>query len=617
MKLRIKILICFICYLAIIVRMTASEHEMHLIPAPQSVIPKPGAFVFNMNTVIVLSDDSEAYQKIAATLSDRLEKAAGFSLKIKTSQDNAYYTQNTIFFKKTADIEEEAYQLEIRTDRVTISSSSPHGAFYALQTLYQLLPPQIFGQKQNNIKWRMPCVEINDKPRFSYRGMHLDVCLHFFTVDEIKRYLDLMAMHKMNVFHWHLTEDQGWRIEIKKYPKLTEHGSIRRETVIGTLKSGFYDGIPHGGFYTQDEIKDIVNYATERYITVIPEIEMPGHALAAIACYPYLSCGLEEKYEVATRWGVFRQVFCPKAETFEFLEDVLTEVMELFPSKYIHIGGDECPKHSWKQCGHCQNLIKILGLKDEYELQSFFIQRIEKFLNEKGRQIIGWDEILQGGLAPNATVMSWLGEEGGIKAAQQRHDVIMCPHTKYYLDYYQADPDKEHLAMGHLVTLRDMYDYAPVPEVLTEDEKKHIIGVQGCVWTEYMPNFKCVEYMAFPRACAISETAWTPQENKNRSNFMTRLEKHVERFKQMDVNYCKAFNEVLIRIYKDGPYSSIITMEIDAPDAVIHYTIDGSEPNAASQVYKLPFVINKSNIVKAVGIRDFHPIGKVTEKRFE
>lgn len=616
MKSNIKILICFFCYLAITVRIMASEHEIQLIPVPQSVVPQPGAFVFNANTVIVLADNSEAYQKIAAALSDRLRNAAGLSLKIKTSPDTAY-TRNAIFFKQTAGMEEEAYRLEIKTDRVTIFSSAPNGAFYALQTMFQLLPPQIFGQKQANVKWRMPCVEINDKPRFVYRGMHLDVCLHFFTVDEIKRYLDLMAMHKLNVFHWHLTEDQGWRIEIKKYPKLTEFGSMRKETVIGTLKSGFYDGIPHGGFYTQEEIKEIVRYAADHFITVIPEIEMPGHALAAIACYPHLSCGLEKKYEVATRWGIFPQVYCPKAETFEFLEDVLMEVMELFPSSYIHIGGDECPKSSWKRCPHCQNLIKILGLKDEFELQSFFVQRIEKFLNERGRQIIGWDEILQGGLAPNATVMSWLGEEGGIKAAQQQHDVIMCPHTKYYLDYYQADPDKEPLAMGHLVTLREVYDYNPVPDVLSDNEKVYIKGIQGCVWTEYMPSLKRVEYMAYPRACAISETAWTSKENKNWKDFTVRLENHLERLRQLHVNYAKAFNEVLIRIHKDGPHSRIVTLEIDAPDTEIHYTVDGSEPTTASQVYTLPFVINKSNIIKAVGIKNQKTVGKVTEKKFE
>lgn len=614
--MKIKILFCFIYCLAFSVGIVAAKNEYYLIPEPQSIIPKSGSFVFNANTVIVLCDDSNEYQRIAHLLADRLKDAAGLNLQVKILPDTAYL-QNAIFIRKVSGMQEEEYKLTISSDHVTILSSYPNGAFYALQTIYQLLPPQIYCQKRNNVRWSMPNVEIEDKPRFSYRGMHLDVCSHFFTVDEIKRYLDLMAIHKQNVFHWHLTEDQGWRIEIKKYPKLTEFGSIRKETVIGTLKSGFYDGIPYKGFYTQDEIRDIVKYAAERFITVIPEIEMPGHALAAIACYPHLSCGLEEKYEVATRWGVFSQVFCPKAETFEFLEDVLTEVMELFPSKYIHIGGDECPKSSWKKCEHCQDLIKVLGLKDEFELQSFFIQRIEKFVNKKGHQIIGWDEILQGGLAPNATVMSWLGEAGGIKAAQLHQNVVMCPHTNYYLDYYQADPDKESLCMGSLVPLREVYDYCPVPEVLSMDEQKYIKGIQGCVWTEYMSNFKRVEYMAFPRACAISETAWTPQAKKNWKSFTIRLEKHFERLNQMDVNYCKAFYEVLIQNYKDGPYSKVVTMEIDAADAVIHYTTDGSSPNTGSPVYTMPFVINKSNIVKAIGFRNSEPLGKITVKKFD
>ncbi|MBQ5803776.1 MAG: family 20 glycosylhydrolase, partial [Bacteroidales bacterium] len=339
--------------------------------------------------------------------------------------------------------------------------------------------------------------------------MHLDVCSHFFDTTFIKRYIDLMAMHKFNVFHWHLTEDQGWRIEIKKYPELTEKGSVRKETVIGTLYSGIYDGTPYGGFYTQQEIKEIVEYAAKRCITVLPEIEMPGHARAAIACFPHLSCGLEESYELATRWGVFRQVYCPKDETFAFLEDVLTEVMELFPSQLIHIGGDECPKSSWKKCPHCQMMIRKHGLKDEFELQSYFIQRMEKFINSKGRSIIGWDEILQGGLAPNATVMSWLGEEGGIKAAQQSHNAVMAPHTKYYMDYYQGDPDTEKLCMGHFVPLKEVYDYNPVPDVLKPEERQYIKGVEACVWTEYMENPQRVEYMAYPRALAVAESGWS------------------------------------------------------------------------------------------------------------
>lgn len=587
-----------------------------IIPYPENIIPQSGVFTINENTEIIIQTSKEDYHRIIKFLHERLNTVAGFSLTI--SKKKSPVGTNSIFFREVAGFAPEAYRLIIDKKSVIVESSYANGAFYALQTIFQLLPAEIYSnRKQGQIKWTLPCVEINDTPRFSYRGMHLDVCSHFFPVEYIKRYLDLMAMHKQNVFHWHLTEDQGWRIEIKKYPELTNKGSIRKETVIGTLASKVYDGTPYGGYYTQEEIRDVVRYAADRFITVIPEIEMPGHALAAISCFPHLSCGLEGKYEVATRWGVFKQVYCPKEETFQFLEDVLTEVMDLFPSKLIHIGGDECPKDSWRKCPNCQNLITTLGLEDEFALQSYFIQRIEKFLNSKGRQIIGWDEILQGGLAPNATVMSWLGEEGGIKSAQQQHNAIMCPHQKYYLDYYQFNPEAEQLCMGHLVPLREVYDYNPVPDVLNAEEQKYIQGVQGCVWTEYMKNPERVEYMAFPRVLAISETGWTPAPNKNWDSFTQRLETHFKRLDQLNVNYSKRFYDVLILVHKDGPYSKVITMSVDAPDAEIHYTLDGTTPTMNSPIYKTPLVINKQQIIKATAIRDSNPIGKTTYMTFD
>jgi hexosaminidase len=488
------------------------------------------------------------------------------------------------------------------------------GAFYAVQTLLQLLPVEIYAQeRQTGIDWTVPCCSISDAPRFKYRGMHLDVCLHYFDFEFLKKYIDIMAAHKVNRFHWHLTEDQGWRLEIKKYPLLTEKGQWRKETVVGSLASGVYDGIPHGGYYTQEQVKELVKYAADRYVTIIPEIELPGHALAAIACYPELSCGLEDHYETATRWGIFKQVYCPKESTFEFLEDVFDEVFELFPSELIHIGGDECPKASWKVCPDCQALIKKLGLKDEYELQSYFVTRMEKYINSKGRQIIGWDEILQGGLAPNAKVMSWLGEEGGIKAAQQHHEVVMSPHQKYYLDYWQADPYSEPLAMSGPTTLRTMYEYEPVPEVLTEEEARYIIGVEGCVWTEYMPTPERVEYMAWPRMCAIAETGWT-QSNKDWDGFTRRLEKHFSRLDGMDVDYCSAFFNPMIVFHKDTRHNMVVTMTVDAPDAEIHYTLDGSVPTLDSPKYDIPFSINKSQVVSAVAYRDGKQIGQMRTK---
>ncbi len=589
-----------------------------VIPRPAVLVEKPGEFAVNSSTVIAVeAPDAEmraGLENVAGQLAGRFKEAAGMNLKIVAA---ARTGNNAVVFRQAEGLGKEAYRLTVTPGGVTVESSAPNGAFYAVQTLLQLLPADIYSQKKVSARWTVPCVEIADEPRFAYRGMHLDVCLHFFPAEYIKRYLDLMALHKMNVFHWHLTEDQGWRIEIKRYPELTGKGSWRKETVIGTLKSGYYDGTPYGGCYTQDEIREIVRYAAERYITVIPEIEMPGHALAAISCFPELSCGLEEKYETATRWGVFRQVFCPKAETFEFLENVIDEVIELFPSEYIHIGGDECPKTSWKQCTHCQELIFILGLKDEFELQSFFVQRMERYIQSRGRKIIGWDEILQGGLAPNATVMSWLGEEGGIKAAQQHHDVVMCPHDRYYLDYYQADPRTEPLAMGHLVPLRKMYDYNPVPEVLTPEEQKYITGVQGCVWTEYMPTPARVEYMAWPRATAIAEAGWTIAENKEWNDYTRRLEKHFARLDKLGVGACRAFFDAQIAVHDDGPWSKVVTLAADAPGAEIRYTTDGTDPTAKSGAYGLPFVINKSQTVRAAAFRDGKMLGKVTRRGFE
>ena len=466
-------------------------------PAAPQIIPLPahlqmleGSFRITADTPIWV-DGPEEFARTAGFLAERFGTVTGKPLRFAEE----FPQSGGIYFMQADGYPAEGYLLRVESGRVLIESSDGAGAFYALQTLLQLLPAECLSDSRiSGVDWVLPAVDIEDAPRFSYRGMHLDCCLHFFEVDFLKKYIDVMAFHKVNLFHWHLTEDQGWRLEIKKYPLLTEKGQWRKETVIGSLSSGVYDGTPYGGYYTQEQVRELVQYAAERYVTIIPEIELPGHALAAISCYPELSCGLEDHYETATKWGIFKQVYCPKEETFAFLEDVFDEVIDLFPSELIHIGGDECPKASWKACPHCQALIRREGLKDEFELQSWFIQRMERYINSKGRQIIGWDEILQGGLAPNARVMSWLGEEGGIKAAQQHHEVVMAPYPKYYLDYWQADPDSEPLAMGGPTLLRTMYEYNPVPEVLDAEQQKYIIGVEGCVWTEYMPTPARVEF---------------------------------------------------------------------------------------------------------------------------
>ena len=582
-----------------------------IIPLPEHLQMLEGSFRITSDTPVWVDGPAE-FTRTAEFLSKRFETVTGKPLKFAEE----FPRSGAIYFMQADGYPAEGYQLRVESGRILIESTDGAGAFYALQTLLQLLPEECLSDSRvSGVDWTIPSVDIEDAPRFPYRGMHLDCCLHFFDIDFLKKYIDVMAFHKVNRFHWHLTEDQGWRLEIKKYPLLTEKGQWRKETVVGSLSSGVYDGQRYGGYYTQEQVRDLVQYAAERYVTIIPEIELPGHALAAIACYPELSCGLEDHYETATKWGIFKQVYCPKEETFAFLEDVFDEVIDLFPSELIHIGGDECPKASWKACPHCQALIRREGLKDEFELQSWFIQRMERYINSKGRQIIGWDEILQGGLAPNARVMSWLGEEGGIKAAQQHHEVVMAPYPKYYLDYWQGDPDSEPLAMGGPTLLRTMYEYNPVPEVLDAEQRKYIIGVEGCVWTEYMPTPARVEYMAWPRMCAIAESGWS-RAPKDWDAFTRRLETHLGRLDRLDVGYCRNFFDPFIELRKDTEFSKIALLSVDAPDAEIHYTLDGTAPTAASPLYTGPFAINRQQRVTAAAFRDGKQIGNTKYKEF-
>lgn len=426
------------------------------------------------------------------------------------------------------------YRMIVSTDKIVISGRE-NGVYYGMVTLFQLVNIYINDKRLA----RIPCMEIYDYPRFAWRGMHLDCSRHFFPVTFIKKYIDVLALYKMSVFHWHLTDDQGWRIEIKKYPRLTQVAAWRKGSQIGKYAEQKFDSVLYGGYYKQEEIQEIVNYASQRHITVVPEIEMPGHSLAALAAYPELGCK-DSTLQVAKGWGVFDDVYCPKEETFQFLKDVLTEVMELFPSTYIHIGGDECPKTRWKESAYCQQQMKREGLKDEHELQSYFIRRIERFVNSNGRQIIGWDEILEGGLAPNAAVMSWRGEAGGIAAAKQRHYVVMSPGSHCYFDHYQYKPDSlEPIAIGGFTPVEKVYNYNPVPDTLSDDEKKYIMGAQGNVWTEYILTPEQVEYMALPRMCALAEVLWTAPTERNFENFKTRLKQHLPLLDKVKVNYAR------------------------------------------------------------------------------
>ncbi|MCG9879132.1 MAG: beta-N-acetylhexosaminidase [Bacteroidia bacterium] len=426
----------------------------------------------------------------------------------------------------------EAYQITSNPREIIIEASHPSGIFYGIQTLIQLFPTGKFG----SIK--IPCVQINDKPNYTWRGMHLDCSRHFFPISFIKKYIDMLAYYKMNSFHWHLTDDQGWRIEIKKYPKLTEIGSVRKGTMIGHYRDQKYDSIAYGGFYTQKEIKEVIEYAQKRHVNIVPEIEMPGHAVAALAAYPEYSCS-QKPCEVSIKWGVETNVFCPSEETFAFLEDVLNEIMDLFPGKYIHIGGDEVPKEEWNNSAFCQQLMKEQKLKNAEELQSYFIRRVEKIIQKKGKTMIGWDEILEGGLAPNAVVMSWRGTEGGIAAAKMNHYVIMTPGSHCYFDHYQGKPESEPLAIGGYTPLEKVYQFKVCPDTLNETESKFILGAQGNVWTEYIKTSEQVEYMAMPRMAALAEVLWSQSSKRDYANFLARLKSQEPYLKNKKINYSK------------------------------------------------------------------------------
>jgi hexosaminidase len=439
--------------------------------------------------------------------------------------------KNKLEAQFTPALPEGAYRLKVQPKKLIVEAGSASGFYYSIHTIKQLA--KIFNGE-------LPLMQLYDAPRFAWRGMHLDVSRHFFSVEEVKRYLDLLAMYKMNVFHWHLTDDQGWRIEIKKYPDLTKIGGYRAKTVQGRAGSGEYDQQTYGGFYTQDQIEEVVAYATSLHITIVPEIEMPGHSLAALSAYPQYAC-TNGPFAAATDWGVFEDVYCAgKEATFEFLTNVLDEVMDLFPGDYLHIGGDECPKTRWNACSACQKRMQSEGLHDAHELQSYFIRRIEKHVNARGKKIIGWDEILEGGLAPNATVMSWRGTEGGIAAARAGHFAVMSPGSPCYFDHYQAQPiEDEPLAICCYNSLEAVYAYEPAPSELSAEESKYILGAQGNVWTEYMPNFDQVTYMALPRMAALAEVLWSPAEHRDFEDFLKRLQLHATELDRLGYRYAR------------------------------------------------------------------------------
>jgi hexosaminidase len=536
--------------IALLVCMFTNAQEVSIIPQPTSVTKKEGSFSISAKTTLQIKNAGQ--QKAANFLNKYLQEFYGFQLKVTVGNGakNAISLVNT-----NSNAPKGTYTLESSGNGVVINGANEEGVFYGVQSLIQLLPIQ----KSSALS--IPAVSIQDQPRFVYRGMHLDEGRHFLGMDFVKKYIDFIAMYKLNTFHWHLTEDQGWRIEIKKYPKLTTVGGYRNATIVGRYPGKGSSNTKYGGFYTQAQIKEIVKYAADRFVTIIPEIEMPGHASAAIAAYPELSCFPNEStpaiptmHSAATlealkkpgtkivqeTWGVFDDVFAPTENTFTFLQNVLDEVMALFPSTYIHIGGDECPKESWKRSEFCQKLIKEKGLKDEHGLQSYFIGRIEKYLNSKGRQIIGWDEILEGGLAPNATVMSWRGEKGGIEAAKEKHNVIMTPGGWMYFDH-QQNKKEDSVTIGGYTTIQKVYSYEPLPKEMDPADYKYVLGAQANLWTEYISNTAKAEYMVFPRMSALSEVLWTNKENKSWPSFEKKLLHEFKRYDNFKINYSKAY----------------------------------------------------------------------------
>ena len=587
------------------------NNQLSIIPQPVSVKETTGNFIIGKKTKIYIDSSNNSLKKIGEMLSAQLKLETGFDISVNEKFGNSMKDAIILTQNDAADtLGSEGYNLSVSPEQIVIKSLQPAGVFYGMQTLFQLLP--VKSEALNKERYIIPGVAIIDKPRFGWRGMMLDVGRYFYSVDFIKKYIDYLAMHKMNTFHWHLTDDQGWRIEIKKYPKLTQIGAWREATQYDRATSQI-DQNPHGGYYTQDQIREVVAYANDRFVNIVPEIEMPGHSLAALVAYPELSC-TGGPFKIPLYWNIQKDVYCAGNEqTFEFLKNVLTEVADLFPSPVIHIGGDECPKDRWKLCHKCQARMKAEGLKDEHELQSYFIRRIENFLLSKNKRIIGWDEILEGGLAPNATVMSWRGIKGGIEAARQHHDVVMSPTDYAYFDYYQGEPYLEPVAFGGLLTLEKVYSYEPVPAELNAKEALFIKGVQANVWSEFIHSPEKIEYMSFPRAAALAEVGWTDPKLKNWDDFKRRMVMQYKRYESAGINYSKSAMNVSYTAVKDNTNgTAIITLKTNSYQPEIHYTTDSTEPTESSPIYYIPFNIKLPGTIKAAVFENGVKLSKVS-----
>ena len=590
---------------ALNVSTVANPPRYDIVPTPRSLTPAEGEFVLGKKTRLSVEDP--AFDEIAADFKARIAASTGFALEGRG---------NTIVLRKTAGLGKEAYRLNVTPSEVLIEATEVNGAFYGLQTLLQLLPAQVYGStKARGVgKWTVPCCSISDEPEFWYRGFLFDSGRFFFPKEEIMKFIDLMAIHKQNKFHWHLTEDQGWRIQIDKYPLLTEVGAWRKETA---WHSGIGNGEPHGGYYTKDDIREVVEYARRRCVDVIPEVEIPGHCTAAIAAYPYLSCFPDRHYEVETRWGIWKNLYAPTAATFRFLEDVFTELFELFPSDIYHIGGDEAPKDAYRESRYCQDLMTVLGIEKEEELQTFFVKRMGDFLRKHGKTVIGWDEILDGGALDDPIAMSYRGHAPAARGIRRGIRVVLTPNRWCYLDNKQDDQGDD-VAQEIFMPLKKVYNYYPAVDSLPELSSKYIVGYETCLWTEYIWDNHMAEQAAFPRNVAGAEVGWTARPLKDWENFRHRMPKVLARLDALQVDYCPVYWDVIFDYDRRLPFPKPMNLELDFPDGVIRYTLDGSEPTAKSPVYDgMPFMVDKGSVIKARGFTaKGKPLGKTVSKEF-
>ncbi len=593
--------------------------EINIIPKPISLQKQEGTFTIDEDTEFILTDKSKVLLTGVGIFSDIINNSSLFELRPEYKQIGDA-GEGAIVVSLCDNVDKyghEGYSLKVTSNNILVEAAEPTGVFYAFQTLRQLFPPELEDSIIKAEEWHIPAVEIFDRPVFKWRGQLLDVSRHFLPLELVKKNIDYLARYKMNVYHLHLTDDQGWRVEIKKYPKLTEIGAWRVDyndmNWWGRPAQKPGDEATYGGYYTQDQTREIVRYAADRFITILPEIDVPGHSQSIIASYPEVSCD-GKKYYVATGGVAKDNTVCPGKEiTFDFIEDVLDEVLPLFPGEYFHIGGDECNKSQWAKCADCQRRIKMEGLKNEHELQSYFIKRVEKIVNAHGKILVGWDEILEGGLAPNATVMSWRGEKGGIASAKMGHDVVMSPNTYCYLDLKQGNPELEPPYGYSRLLLSIAYSYAPIPEVLNDEGKKHILGVQGNLWGESIRDEKAMDYMLFPRLLAIAEVGWTPKENRQWDDFVGRLEYNFIRLENLGIGYAPSMYNVNVEKVDEKMKGDFkVALKTERGSLPIHYTLDGSEPTAKSETFKEPLLINNKSTLKAAAFKDNKQIGRVT-----